>query len=59
VGKILNHVSKQYEWVPSGVWTITKPVSQHPLPSVAGDIGDSIASGLVPSYLEKKEEANK
>ncbi len=57
--KILNPVSKQYEWVPSGVWTITKPVSQHPLPSVAGNIGDSIASGLVPSYLEKKEEASK
>ena len=57
--KILNPVSKQYEWVPTGVWTITKPVSQHPLPSVAGNIGDSITSGLVPSYLEKKEEANK
>ncbi|WP_222707489.1 MULTISPECIES: hypothetical protein [Pantoea] len=57
--KILNTVSKQYEWVPSGVWTITKSVSQHPLPSVAGNIGDSIASGLVPSYLEKKEDAGK
>ena len=57
--KILNPVSKQYEWVPSGVWTITKPVSQHPLPSVAGNIGDSIASGLVPGYLEQKEETGK
>lgn len=53
--KILNPVTKQYEWVPTGVWTITKPVSQHPLPSVVGNIGGSVASGLVPGYLEKTE----
>ena len=51
--KILNPVSKQYEWVPTGVWTITKPVPQNPLPSIVGNVGNSITSGLVPGYLEK------
>lgn len=57
--KILNPVSKQYEWVPTGVWTITKPVSQHPLPSIVGNTGNSTTSGLVPGYLENKPEAKK
>lgn len=57
--KILNPVSKQYEWMPTGVWTITKPVPQHPLPSIVGNAGNSITSGLVPGYLEKKPEAKK
>uniref|UniRef100_UPI00240DE726 VENN motif pre-toxin domain-containing protein n=2 Tax=Rosenbergiella nectarea TaxID=988801 RepID=UPI00240DE726 len=57
--KILNPVSKQYEWVPTGVWTITKPASQHPLPSIVGNMGDSVASGLVPGYLEKKPDTKK
>lgn len=52
--KVLNPVSKQYEWVPTGVWTISKPVSQHPSPSISGNMGDSAASELVPKYLEKK-----
>lgn len=30
--KKLNPVSKQYEWVPTGVWTITKPVPQNNYP---------------------------
>ena len=57
--KVFNPVSKQYEWVPTGVWTITKPASQHPLPSIVGNMGDSAASELIPKYLEKKPEANK
>jgi len=57
--KVLNPISKQYEWVPTGVWTITKPAPQHSLPSVVGNIGDSITSGLAPGYLEKKQEAKK
>ncbi|AJI96438.1 hemagluttinin repeat family protein [Yersinia ruckeri] len=57
--KVLNPVSKQYEWVPTGVWTISKPVSQHPLPSIVGNMGDSGVSELAPKYLEKKPEANK
>jgi filamentous hemagglutinin len=57
--KILNPVSKQYEWVPTGVWTITKPASQHPLPSIVGNMGDSVASGLVPGYLEKNPDTKK
>ncbi len=44
--KVFNPVSKQYEWVPTGVWTITKPVPQSPLPSVVGNAGNSTTSGL-------------
>ncbi|WP_336983225.1 MULTISPECIES: adhesin [unclassified Cedecea] len=51
--KVLNPVSKQYECVSTGVWTITKPVPQHPLPSIVGNMGDSAASELLPKYLEK------
>ena len=50
--KKLNPISKQYEWVPTGVWTITKPVPQHPLPSIVGNIGDSAISGMVQDKLE-------
>ena len=45
--KKLNPISKQYEWVPTGIWTITKPASQHPLPSIVGNLGDSAISGMV------------
>jgi filamentous hemagglutinin len=41
--KVLNLISKQYEWVPTGVWTITKPAPQSSVPSVAGNIGGSSA----------------
>ena len=43
--KKLNPISKQYEWVPTGVWTITKPAPQNNLPSLSGNIADSAASG--------------
>ncbi|VTM99896.1 p120 [Raoultella planticola] len=49
--KKLNPISKQYEWVPTGVWTITKPTPQHPLPSIVGNIGDSAVSGMVQDKL--------
>ncbi|WP_249226392.1 VENN motif pre-toxin domain-containing protein, partial [Entomohabitans teleogrylli] len=49
--KKLNPISKQYEWVPTGVWTITKPVPQHPLPSIVGNVGDSAVSGIVQDKL--------
>ncbi|WNJ81257.1 hypothetical protein RJE46_08530 [Cedecea neteri] len=52
-------ISKQYEWVPTGVWTISNPAPQNPLPSIVGNMGDSTASGLVPKYLEKKKEVKK
>ncbi len=50
--KKLNPISKQYEWVPTGVWTITKPAPQHPLPSIVGNIGDSAVSGMVQDKLK-------
>ncbi|WP_443256037.1 hemagglutinin repeat-containing protein [Xenorhabdus sp. IM139775] len=43
--KILNPVSKEYEWVPTGVWTITKPASKSTVPSTVGNVGDSAVSG--------------
>ncbi|ENU1227273.1 hemagglutinin repeat-containing protein [Providencia rettgeri] len=54
--KKLNPISKQYEWEPTGVWTITKPVPQNPLPSVVGNVGDSVASG---AFNEGMNEALK
>ena len=43
--KIFNPVSKQYEWIPTGVWTITKPAPQNSLPSILGNTGNAAASG--------------
>ncbi|MEQ1966499.1 hemagglutinin repeat-containing protein [Xenorhabdus nematophila] len=43
--KVFNPISKQYKWEPIGIWTITKPVKQSSVPSVAGSVGDSAVSG--------------
>ncbi|SFO40504.1 filamentous hemagglutinin [Candidatus Pantoea varia] len=51
--KILNPVSKQYEWVPTGVWTITKPVPQSTVPSVMGNLGDTFFSGITGDALKE------
>ncbi|EPA2922053.1 contact-dependent inhibition effector tRNA nuclease [Escherichia coli] len=50
--KKLNPISKQYEWIPTGVWTITKPAPLHPLPSIMGNVGDSAVSGMVQDKLK-------
>ncbi|WGL99510.1 hypothetical protein QE177_06460 [Arsenophonus sp. aPb] len=52
MNKKLNPVSKQYEWVPTGVWTITKPAPQNSIPSIAGNIGDSVMSEVVQDKLK-------
>ncbi|MGQ5762930.1 VENN motif pre-toxin domain-containing protein [Serratia sp. IR-2025] len=57
--KILNPVSKQYEWVPTGVWTITKPAPQSSVPSVMGNLGDTFVSGVVGDALEKNVSGGK
>ncbi|WP_299998359.1 hemagglutinin repeat-containing protein [uncultured Cedecea sp.] len=54
--KIFNPVSKQYEWVPTGVWTITKPAPQNSLPSILGNTGNAAASG---GFTEGMNEALK
>ncbi|MGV8928104.1 MAG: VENN motif pre-toxin domain-containing protein, partial [Ewingella sp.] len=54
--KILNPVSKQYEWIPTGVWTITKPAPQNSLPSILGNAGNAAASG---GFTEGMNEALK
>ncbi|MBD2812586.1 adenylate cyclase [Xenorhabdus sp. Vera] len=60
--KVLNPISKQYEWEPIGIWTITRPVKQSSIPSVAGNVGDSAVSGFfnsdVGSSIQNKEEQN-
>ncbi|KEY57332.1 hemagglutinin repeat-containing protein [Serratia sp. DD3] len=50
--KVFNPVSKQYEWVPTGVWTITKPVPQSSIPSIFSNLGDSFSSGLLGDSLK-------
>ncbi|WP_224481540.1 hypothetical protein [Pantoea agglomerans] len=60
--KKLNPISKQYEWVPTGVWTITKPVPQSNLPSLSGNVADSAAFGwfsdVLQGSLKSKENNN-
>ncbi|TFW69791.1 VENN motif pre-toxin domain-containing protein, partial [Escherichia coli] len=51
--KVLYPVSKQYEWVPTGVWTITKPAQQSSVPSIMGNLGDSFVSGVAGDTLKK------
>lgn len=50
--KVMNPISKQYEWVPTGFWTITKPSPQSILPSVSGNIADSAASSMFNFNIE-------
>ncbi|MGR2858993.1 Contact-dependent inhibitor A, partial [Erwinia sp. 1181_3] len=50
--KKLNPIYKKYEWVPTGVWTITKPVPQNNLPSLSGNVADSAASGWFSDALQ-------
>ncbi|MDX5631162.1 MULTISPECIES: hypothetical protein [unclassified Brenneria] len=50
--KKLNPVSKKYEWVSTGVWTITKPTPQNNLPSLSGNVADSAASGWFSDALQ-------
>ncbi len=47
-----NPISKQYEWIPTGVWTITRPVPRNPLPSIIGNVSDSAASNTVQDKLK-------
>ena len=54
--KIFNPLSKQYEWIPTGVWTITKPAPQDSLPSILGNSGNAAASG---GFTEAMNEALK
>jgi hypothetical protein len=34
--KLYNPISKQYEWIPIGIWTITKPAPQSTIPANGG-----------------------
>jgi hypothetical protein len=57
--KVFNPVSKQYDWVQTGVWTISKPVPQSTVPSVAANVTDSAASGLFNQSANKIVEEKK
>ena len=54
--KVFNPVSKKYEWVSTGVWTITKPAPQNSIPSVVGNSGNAAASG---AFSERMNDALK
>ncbi|WP_413742170.1 adenylate cyclase [Sodalis sp. RH15] len=56
--KVLNPISKQYEWVPTGVWTITKPVAMNPMPNLMGNIVGSGASESTMHGLTEMIKAN-
>ncbi|VVE55699.1 tRNA nuclease CdiA-2 [Pandoraea fibrosis] len=60
MNRIMNKSSKQYEWVPTGFWTITKPAPQSILPSVSGNIADSAASSMFNFNIENEiKKSNK
>lgn len=52
--KYFNPVSQKYEMRPTGVWSITKPVPEHNLPPIIGNIGDSLSGGITEHVLEDK-----
>jgi filamentous hemagglutinin len=56
--KVLNPISKQYEWASIGIWTITKPLPMHPLPSISGNIGGSAVSEAAQDKLQKIGKAH-
>lgn len=51
--KVFNPISKQYEWVPTGVWTITKPAPQSSIPSIISNAGNSFTSGVAGDGIKK------
>ncbi len=61
--KAFNPVSKQYEWIPIGMWTITKPAPQSSIPAIGGSAVDSLIGGAVEdrlnNYIEQKKNENK
>ncbi|MDC9589540.1 hemagglutinin repeat-containing protein [Xenorhabdus sp. XENO-10] len=60
--KVLNPISKQLEWEPIGIWTITRPVKQSSVPSIAGNVGDSVTSSIfndsMGQAIKDKEQKN-
>ncbi|OCG10900.1 hypothetical protein A9G09_12430 [Gilliamella sp. wkB292] len=61
--KVFNPVSKQYEWVPIGIWTITKPAAQSSVPAISGSALDSglseITQKVINIKLKKTENEKK
>lgn len=56
--KIFNKVSQKYEMVPTGVWSITKPVPVNNTPSILGNIGDSAMSEGSQEYIKEQVKGN-
>ncbi|MCX8640836.1 VENN motif pre-toxin domain-containing protein, partial [Gilliamella sp. B3172] len=61
--KLFNPVSKQYEWIPIGIWTITKPAQQSSIPAIVGSAADSAVGEVInheiDTYLKNKQDENK
>ena len=54
--KILNSLPKQYERIPTGFLTITKPIPQHPLPSIPGNVIDSMTSEIMQNKITNQNK---
>lgn len=50
--KIFNPIKNQYEWIPTGIWTITKPLPTNVLPSVTGNTGGAFAAEFTNKIIE-------
>jgi hypothetical protein len=61
--KLYNPISKQYEWIPIGIWTITKPAPQSPIPTwIGGAANSSITESVankIGDYLKGENYENK
>ncbi|MDF7666466.1 DUF637 domain-containing protein [Orbaceae bacterium ESL0727] len=61
--KIFNPIAKQYEWVPVGIWSITKPASNSSIPSVTGNAFNSGLSEItqegIKYYIKGEKNENK
>lgn len=56
--KLFNPVSKQYEWIPTGVWTITKPAPQSSIPTWTGSAADAAASEWMNKVIDERLKGN-
>lgn len=54
--KIFNPISKSYELIPTGIFTITKPIPRSNIPSITGNIGDSALSGAFSTSINNTKD---
>ncbi|MCX8728672.1 VENN motif pre-toxin domain-containing protein [Gilliamella sp. B2838] len=57
--KMFNPISKQYEWVPIGIWTITKPASHSSIPAISGGVVGSATGELIQKNINDLMKSKK